>query len=193
MPFVARDAETDARIDIPRYDNPRSSLEATRLVCQLCTERMIIRQGFIVRPHFAHTKACALAYASHPESPEHLLGKFHVSAYLRTHPDFVGATVDLEVPIHDRKRIADILVTFPHGHRLAVEIQLASITPADLEARSKDYLDEGIDVIWVLGKTAAAAPSNLSWCRTVLGGFLQLAFTEHNEKFDIAFIDGTAA
>ena len=189
MPFVARDAETNDRIDITRIDNPRTTLAAARLICQLCRERMIVRQGFVVRPHFAHTRACALAYAAHPESPEHLLGKFHISRYLQQHPDCAGAQVELEVPIHARKRIADILVTFPHGHLLAVEIQLASITPEQLEARSKDYLDDGIDVIWVLGQAAAASPSNKQWCRTALGGYFQLAFTEHNEQIDVALLD----
>ena len=147
----------------------------------------------IKRPHFAHTHACTTVYACHPESPEHLLGKFHVSQFLRGQSAFAGAAIELEVPIHARKRIADIMVTFPQGHRLAVEIQLASITPEDLEARSKDYLDDGIDVIWVFGKAAAGAPSNLTWCRTVLGEYLQLAFTEHNDKLDVAFIEDHAA
>ena len=189
MPFVARNAETNERIDITRIINPRAALVATHLVCQLCDERMLVRQGFVVRPHFAHTKACARPYEGHPESIEHLLGKFHISQYLQQHPEFAGATIDLEVPIHARKRIADIMATFPHGHRVAVEIQLASITPEQLEARSKDYLDDDIDVIWVLGKTAAASPSNKEWCRAMLGGYLQVAFTEHNEQLNVTLID----
>jgi competence protein CoiA len=113
MPFVARHATTNERIDITRLANPRSALVAAQLVCQLCDERMIVRQGLVVRPHFAHTRACALPYASHPESPEHLLGKYHMSRYLAQQPAYKGARIELEVPIHERKRIADILVTFP--------------------------------------------------------------------------------
>jgi competence CoiA-like predicted nuclease len=193
MPFVARDAETLDRIDITRIENPRRTLQAQRLICQLCEERMIIRQGLVVRPHFAHTRACSMPYAAHPESPEHLLGKWHVRAYLRGQPEFAGTTIELEVPITARQRIADILVTFPQGHRLAVEIQLASITPGELEARSKDYLDDGIDVLWALGKAAAASPSNSQWCRAVLGGYLLLAFTEHHEQLDITLLPDDGA
>src|SRR5262245_61804945 len=189
MPFVAKDTETHQRIDITQYADPRNDLIAARLACQICDGRMIIRQGFVIRPHFAHTAACPIAYAMHPESPEHLLGKFHISNYLRLQAEFAGAVIELEVPIHERKRIADILVTFPQGLRLEVESQLASITPAELEARTKDYFDAGIDVIWVLGKSAAQSPSNKEWCRTVLGGFLQIAFTEHNEHINIAILD----
>lgn len=188
MPFVAKDRETGGRIDITTYRNPRTELVAERLACQLCEERMIIRQGLVVRAHFAHTKSCTCPYAAHPESPEHLAGKASVSAWLHQQPDLKGTTIALEVPIHARKRIADIMVTFPQGHRLAVEIQLAAITPAQLEARTKDYLDDGIDVIWVLGKDAARGQGNVQWCNTTLGGYLQLGFTQDQQHHDFGAI-----
>lgn len=177
MPFVAKDTETQERIDITHYANPRLELRADQLACQICGARMIIRHGLMVRPHFAHTKACPIPYASHPESAEHLAGKAYVSAWLKEQPGFEDATIELEVPIHARKRIADIMVTFPRGHRCAVEIQLAAITTADLEARTKDYLDDGIDVIWTLGKDAARGTGNATWCNQVLGCYLHLGFT----------------
>lgn len=178
MPFVARHAVTHARIDITQIANPRQELQAELLICQLCEERMIVRQGMIIRPHFAHQRACALAYEGHPESPEHLLGKEYMSRWLRGQSTLAGACVELEVPIHARKRIADILVTFPHGHKLAVEIQLASITTEQLMARTKDYLDDGIDVIWVFGGNALRSPSNLDWCKRTLGEYFQLMFVD---------------
>jgi competence CoiA-like predicted nuclease len=185
MPFVARDATTHERIDITRLTNPRRQLDAAQLVCQLCDERMIVRQGFIKRPHFAHCRACGLPYEGHAESAEHLLGKYHMSRYLAQPPAYKGAQIELEVPIHARKRIADILVTFAQGHQLAVEIQLASITTEQLAARTKDYLDDAIDVYWVLGKSAAASVQNKQWCRTTLGGFFEVVFSEQNEHLDI--------
>jgi competence protein CoiA len=188
MPFVAHDRETKERIDITRYRNPRAELQAERLICQLCGVPMIIRQGLVIRPHFAHTRSCSTPYASHPESPEHLLGKETVSTWLRKQQGFEGATVELEVPIHARKRIADIFVTFPQGHKLAVEIQLASITPGDLAARTKDYFDDDTDVIWVLGKDALRGASNVQWCTTVLGGYLQLGFTTEHPVQDLGRI-----
>jgi competence CoiA-like predicted nuclease len=178
MPFVARHAVTHARIDITQLPNPRQALQADQILCQVCEERMIVRQGLIIRPHFAHMRACPLAYASHPESPEHLLGKEQVSTWLRQQPDFADATVELEVPIHARKRIADILVTFRQGHKIAVEIQLASITTEALKDRTEDYLNDGTDVIWVFGRDALRSPANLDWCTRTLGGYLQLIFVD---------------
>jgi len=193
MPFVAKDTETQQRIDITQYANPRQELRAERLSCQICGERMIVRQGLVFRPHFAHTKACPIPYAAHPESPEHLAVKAHVSAWLKDQPGFEEALIELEVPIHARKRIADIMVTFPQGHRCAVEIQLAAITPADLEARTKDYLDDGIDVIWTLGKDAARGAGNAAWCNQVLGCYLQLGFTHDTPVTELARLHVGAA
>jgi competence CoiA-like predicted nuclease len=195
MPFVARDAVTHARIDITQLAHPREELRAADLICQICEERMIVRHGLIFRPHFAHMRACPVAYESHPESPEHLLGKAHMSAWLRQQPDFVGASVDLEVPIHARKRIADILVTFPQGHKLAVEIQLASITTEALHHRTEDYLNDGIDVVWVFGGNALRSPSNLAWCEHTLGGYLQLIFAPGGAEktMELASVDRPAA
>jgi hypothetical protein len=70
-----------------------------------------------------------------------------------------------------------------------VEIQLASITTEQLEARTKDYRDDAIDVYWVLGKAAAASPHNKNWCKDTLGGFFEVVFTEHNEHLDITLLD----
>jgi competence CoiA-like predicted nuclease len=67
MPFVARNATTHEWIDITRLTNPRAMLTAVDLICQLCDERMIVRQGFVVRPHFAHCKACPVHYDAHPQ------------------------------------------------------------------------------------------------------------------------------
>jgi competence CoiA-like predicted nuclease len=178
MPFVARHAVTHARIDITQIANPRQVLQAEEVICQLCEEHMIVRQGMIIRPHFAHKRACALPYEAHPESPEHLLGKEYMSLWLRQQPEFLGARIDLEVPIHQRKRIADILVTFPTGQKVAVEIQLALMTTEALMARTKDYLDDGIDVVWVFGGNALRSQSNLDWCKRTLGEYLHLQFVD---------------
>lgn len=64
---------------------------------------------------------------------------------------YPDAKVQLEMPIKARKRVADVLVELPSGWSIAHEIQLASITPNQLEERTRDYALEGIDVIWWFG------------------------------------------
>jgi competence CoiA-like predicted nuclease len=185
MPLIAHYLQTGERIDITQLTNPRAQLAADQIGCQLCSSRMIIKQGLIKRWHFAHVAACPEQYASHPETIAHLLGKEEMRRYLRLIPEFATAQIDLEVPIHDRKRIADVLATFPQGHRMAVEIQLAGITTEELAARTKDYYDDGIDVLWCLGGTAYNSPANREWCTGECGGYLILTFDEHNATQEV--------
>jgi competence CoiA-like predicted nuclease len=146
---------------------------------------MIVKQGLIKRWHFAHVAACPERYGSHPESIAHLLGKEEIRRYLRQLPEFATAQIDLEVPIHARKRIADILVTFSQGHKVAVEIQLAAITPGELAARTKDYHDDGIDVLWCLGGAAYNSPANRTWCYTECGIYLVLTYVEYDATQEV--------
>jgi competence CoiA-like predicted nuclease len=187
MSLVVKSAKTGDRIDITTYKDPRAELSSDDLICQICEGRMFIKQGLIVRPHFAHYAACPMAYASHPESIEHLLGKETMATYLRQQPGFEYAKIELEVPIHARKRVADIIVTFPQGHKLAVEIQLASITTGELADRTKDYANDGIDVLWCLGKDAYKSEPNRAWCQDNCGQYMLVTYTESSVTGEILF------
>jgi competence CoiA-like predicted nuclease len=174
MPFIALNAETRERIDITTIENPRLVLKPGECICQLCEIPMIIKAGQIMRAHFAHVAACPTDYESHPESQEHREAK----VFLATHSheafaEYTDAKIEYEVPIPEVMRIADLLVTFPMGWRIAHEIQLASITTETLEARTNDYLQAGIDVVWWLGKSANT-PANRDWCRQTFGYALSL-------------------
>jgi len=174
MAFIARHKDTRERIDITRYARPRDELQAGRLICQFCDQEMIIRHGMIVRAHFAHKVACTTPYVGHPESPEHRFGKMLVAEHLRQEvAEYSDARIEFEFPIPEVRRIADILVIFPNGWRVAHEIQLASITVEYLQQRTEDYLRAGIDVVWWLGKSADT-PANRAWCEQYFGESLGL-------------------
>jgi competence CoiA-like predicted nuclease len=174
MPFIARDRSTHARIDITRYEKPREILVAADIICQFCTQPMIIRAGMIFRAHFAHKALCPTDYVGHPESHEHREGKSLVAARLREEiAEYSTAAIEFEVPIPEVKRIADIMVLFPNGWRVAHEIQLASLTTETLQQRTEDYLDAGVDLVWWLGKSADT-PANRSWCEQYFGYSLRI-------------------
>jgi hypothetical protein len=64
--------------------------------------------------------------------------------------------VVLEAPIpmewRDKGRVADLLVGAPGGFQIVHEVQVSPIRRAELERRSKDYLEAGIArVVWWLG------------------------------------------
>lgn len=165
MPLIAVDADTKDRIDITRYQTPKVDLWQRRFACQVCGSAMIMKAGRYIRPHFAHKpNAVCLDYKSHPESLEHLEAKAILAQNLASwFSEYTSSVPELEVPIPEVKRIADVLFTFPNGWRVAHEVQLASITTSELQARTNDYLSAGVDVVWWLGKSANS-PANRNWC-----------------------------
>lgn len=167
MPFIALNKPTGSRVDITQA-TPALIRQFTpgELVCQLCGGPMFPRSAHDrtstqgakheVRAHFVHVaKECDATYRQHPESADHRRGKLYVATdWLMQYGRYKGAVIEYEVPIKDIRRIADVLATLPNGHRIAHEVQLAGITPRELEERTNDYARAGIDVYWHLGKSA---------------------------------------
>ncbi len=176
MPFIALDKETRKRIDITTLDQPRQVLKAKGCICQLCNEIMIVKAGMIKRAHFAHASSCPTSYESHPESPEHRAAKMFLKKQLPLRfAEYKGVQLEYEVPIKQVNRIVDLLAIFPNGHRVAHEVQLASLTIEHLEARTNDYARAGIDVVWWLGKSANTT-ANRDWCLRTFGELFTLNF-----------------
>lgn len=187
MPFMALRKDTQERIDITEIENPRLVLRSGDCVCQLCGKPLVVRSGLILRPHFAHyaDSDCDTDYKYHPESPEHREAKVKLIEFLRdTYAEYTNATFEKEKPIPEIKRVADILVSFPMGWRLAHEIQLASITVQELQERTDDYLRVGIDVIWWLGKSANS-PANRTWCIENFGYCVTINPETGKDKVDL--------
>lgn len=176
MPFIAKDKRTGQRIDISRIPNPRIALRECEVICQLCGESMIVKSGLIVSAHFAHKNACGSELGTHPESAEHRFAKLYLIGHLSAEfEEYQNARFDLEVPIQEARRVADLLVTLDSGWRIAHEVQLASITIEELKERTDDYGRAGVDVVWWLGKRAAT-PANERWCLETFGFCVGLEF-----------------
>lgn len=169
MPFIARRKGTDERIDITALQQPCEVLKAGEYVCQICGAELTIRAGLIHQHHFVHVTPCSDEYQSHPESPTHREAKRFLATHLQEQfQEYSGTSITYEVPIAEVMRIADLLATFPTGWRVAHEVQLASITTQQLQERTNDYSQAGIDVVWWLGKSANT-PANRNWSREVFG------------------------
>jgi competence CoiA-like predicted nuclease len=135
----------------------------------------MVKDGSVRVKHFAHQVRCSSPLAM-PESPQHLLGKWYIAEHLRAELEpYAVAEIEYEVVIPEAGRVADVLVTFPEGWRVAHECQLASVTTGELQERTEAYGRAGIDVIWWLGRQAATQ-QNLTWCATTLGIAYQLHF-----------------
>ena len=125
--------------------------------------RLLMRCGW---PAVAKTSVLGTRFFAHTaggdgctqgESPEHLAGKAVIVHWVAdAYPDLL---VDTELPVGDRERIADVLVTWPTGQRVAIEIQYARLADqGDHDSwhdRTKDYLDHDILPVWLLGHSGA--------------------------------------
>jgi len=123
--------------------------------------------------HFVHkSSGFKTEYQSHPESVAHIAGKLAVGIhYQKLIEDFNldGRVVEFEVPIESRKRICDVCIKGPSGEIERVgEVQLATITTDELDRRTSDYEELGIQVSWFLGGSADNS-ANRAWSKERLG------------------------
>lgn len=100
------------------------------------------------------------------ESWEHLLGKMlardNAPTLLKINSS-AQAVYEHRFTLPDgRWRIADVAFLYPGGFCTVIEIQLANITPEELEERSYDYESIGVECHWWLGKRAVT-PANIGW------------------------------
>lgn len=115
------------------------------------------------RDGFSHRKG---AGKHAPEGLFHQQGKALIQSWVNSaYPD---AVVALELATETRERIADVMIDWPTGERIAVEIQYAALTVEAWLARHQSYLDQGITPIWLLGHhgahmKAARAPHTTDW------------------------------
>lgn len=167
MPFVGKDAQSGKRINILNLKDPRKELSKGQIVCPYCNSVFAIRGQISgkVKIHFMHTiDECQSSYDTHPESIEHLYFKEYIATNLQSEfNEYSEASVELEYPIENMKRIIDVAFIFPNGWIVAHEVQLSDISTEELAARTKDYRNEGVDVIWWLGKNANTS-TNRDWC-----------------------------
>jgi competence CoiA-like predicted nuclease len=128
----------------------------------------------------------------HPESLEHIQGKFQIAYELNQQFKTEGLQtgkdvfIELEYPLPDigeHGRQADVMVLFENGHKLAYECQLASITTDQLAKRSGDYQAAGIDVYWYLGGKADSQ-TNRDWLSRNLGGYGLIDFEYETATFE---------
>lgn len=176
MPFIALDKQSRERIVVTKLSNPRDYVKGRQLECQLCGGQMFLKGGSRVTFHFFHRAGCHSNYKTNPESPEHIAGKSYIAeTFLPLLMEYADFKPEYEVPLPEIMRVADVLVSFKMGWRIAHEIQISPISVADLDERTADYLESGIDVIWWFGKSANTV-TNREWSIKRYGFSLNLMF-----------------
>ena len=158
MSFLALNPITRECVDATHLAEPIEIARAKTYLCHLpdCEKPMKLRvYSGRCRAHFYHLSGCASQLDRHPETPEHREGVYALRSWLAKQlVTCFTQGIQREVPLLECKRVADLLVTFPCGWRLAIELQLSAITLDSLDARIQSYLRSGTDVLWFIGKSA---------------------------------------
>ncbi len=112
-------------------------------ICPACRSAVRLKNGKIMRPHFAHVSLEACEFYSENESSEHLQLKAELyQALSRTE------TVAVEKVLPELQQVADVFV----NDHLALEVQCSRLSEQRLFQRSKSYQKHGIQVLWLLGE-----------------------------------------
>lgn len=97
------------------------------------------------------------------ESLFHEQAKLRIQRWLRdTRPEL---QVQLEGATADRSRRADVLITWPNGRSVAVEIQYSPLPVNDWIERHRSYQAQGITDLWLFGNDTTYLRRRSLWGR----------------------------
>jgi DNA-directed RNA polymerase subunit RPC12/RpoP len=114
--------------------------------CPNCSDRVVLKRGPIVVPHFAHMPGSLCQYGV-GETPAHMRAKVSFCAEFRAR----GLRAELEYTVEtlpgDRR--ADVMVWSPTNHQYAIELQHTAIGLEEITARAAAYARVGIHQTWI--------------------------------------------
>src|SRR5690625_2070394 len=130
-----------------------TSEELTRLrkqlfFCPHCHEKVIIRAGPKVTPHFAHLPDSTCLMSKGGESNYHQQAKLYLYHWLQKQS---FRNVFLEKFISSIHQRPDILLE-TNNRLIAVEFQSSTISTNEFYQRNEGYASENIFPIWILGE-----------------------------------------
>ncbi|MFD1068198.1 competence protein CoiA [Oceanobacillus locisalsi] len=116
--------------------------------CPVCQEKVIIRAGKKVIPHFAHIPNAMCLLGRGGEGAYHERGKLQLFTWL----SHFNMQVELEVYFPEISQRADIYIQVGRK-KIAVEFQCARISQEEILHRMNGYRSIGMESIWILGAT----------------------------------------
>jgi hypothetical protein len=126
--------------------------EHWRCPAQGCTDPISLR-GKTKRDHLFHVSGSCTGGGA--ESMWHLQGKAMLAEWAERQPGYL--TVLEEQTVKDPKtllhRRADVMVTWPSGRALALEVEYKKAPPEQLIAKHDQYVDLGAGCTWLFGHT----------------------------------------
>lgn len=127
---------------------PKQMIERYRqnyqFYCPVCNERVIVKAGIQMIPHFAHMRKMN-CLSQGGEGPYHNKGKLLLYQWLKSQQ----LQVELEKYIPYIQQQPDLLLTI-RDKKIAIEFQCARIPASDLQQRLAGYKKLNIQSIWIL-------------------------------------------
>lgn len=111
--------------------------------CPACYAALHLKNGMVLRPHFAHVSLEQCDFYHENESSEHLQLKAALYRAITRTDDVV-----VEQVLPELQQVADVMV---NGH-LALEVQCSRLSQKRLFDRTRAYQEHGFQVLWLLGK-----------------------------------------
>ncbi|WP_404458783.1 competence protein CoiA [Oceanobacillus kapialis] len=122
-------------------------LEKKQFTCPVCGNRVIVKAGLRVIPHFAHQQTDSCLASKQGEGAYHENGKLLLYQWLKSQQ----LQVKLEPYLPDIQQRPDILVSI-NNKTIAIEYQCARISPEIIQERNQGYQRAGIIPIWMMGE-----------------------------------------
>ena len=111
--------------------------------CPACRSRVLLRNGKIKVPHFAHQSLQDCQSWSENESQQHLSLKIELYEWFSK-----TEKCQIEHYLAELEQTPDLLV----NDKIAVEIQCSRLSISRLKERTENYQKHGYTVIWLMGK-----------------------------------------
>ena len=140
---MTNEGEVIIPAQVPKHDLHQLR-EQHSFLCMQCKEKVILKIGSILIPHFAHQKNSSCSHSfSEGETEDHLNGKLQLFTFFQQKL----LECELESFLPEIKQRPDILVQ-SNGIPYAIEFQCSNISSFLMLNRTKGYINNQITPIW---------------------------------------------
>lgn len=156
---IARDTRDGSIVFLPRGGAHKlRAVAKSYFECPIAgcaAPRPLTARGGSKRDHFAHAPGSGINHGGAGESFNHVQAKHSLAqwALQSTRDDGTDAVITEEAWLPSIRRRPDVLVRYPDGQRLAIEVEYKHLTEDDYDAKVADYAAEGIVPSYVFGHT----------------------------------------
>lgn len=169
MPFVAEQISTGKRIctlDFDHHLELRKHYEKGDMRCPHChsTVHLVFAQS--KRLFWRHNRISPACPIGGRETAIHLIAKQALVARITQDSRAQGLSFQIEhrfPELGQNGRIADVAVFYENGDTTAYEIQISKISVDELQSRTQDYKNQGIEVVWIFSEQALSSEGVLHW------------------------------